>query len=354
MFGINIGIDLGTTSIVVYVEGKGIVLSEPSAAAYDTATGRLIAVGKRAYEMFGRTPDSIKVIKPLRNGVVSDFTATRHILKYFLQKICRNMVFKPNIVVCVPSSVTSLEKRTILELVTASGAGRACLIEEPLAAALGAGLRSDKPMGTMVVDIGGGTTDIAVMTMGSISVSQSIKCAGNTFDESIMRQIRRERDILIGERTAENIKKQIGCAQLREVELGLTVKGKHYITGMPVAFEITSTEVFLAIRQNLELIADTVSLVLQQTLPELAADVLTTGIYLTGGGALLQGFDKMIEEKTGVKTYAALDPLNCVAMGIGAAIRNPAILFDNGETFRTADSIGEIKSDNGKEDNIYD
>ena len=354
MFGINIGIDLGTTSIVVYVEGKGIVLSEPSAAAYDTATGRLIAVGKRAYEMFGRTPDSIKVIKPLRNGVVSDFTATRHILKYFLQKICKNMVFKPNIVVCVPSSVTSLEKRTILELVTASGAGRACLIEEPLAAALGAGLRSDKPMGTMVVDIGGGTTDIAVMTMGSISVSHSIKCAGNTFDESIMRQIRRERDILIGERTAENIKKQIGCAQLREVELGLTVKGKHYITGMPVAFEITSTEVFLAIRQNLELIADTVSLVLQQTLPELAADVLTTGIYLTGGGALLQGFDKMIEEKTGVKTYAALDPLNCVAMGIGAAIRNPAILFDNGETFRTADSIGEIKSDNGKEDNIYD
>jgi rod shape-determining protein MreB len=154
MFGINIGIDLGTTSIVIYVEGRGIVLSEPSAAAYDTATGRLIAVGKRAYEMFGRTPDSIKVIKPLKNGVVSDFTVTRHILKYFLQKICRNMVFKPNIVVCVPSSVTNLEKRTILELVLSSGAGRACLIEEPLAAALGAVLRSDKPMGTMVVDIG--------------------------------------------------------------------------------------------------------------------------------------------------------------------------------------------------------
>ena len=350
MLGINIGIDLGTTSIIIYIEGKGIVLSEPSAAAYDAKTGRLIAVGKKAYEMFGRTPDSIKVIKPLRDGVVSDFTATRHILKYFLQKICRNMVFKPNIVVCVPSSVTNLEKRTILELVISSGAGRACLIEEPLAAALGAGLRSDKPMGTMVVDIGGGTTDVAVMTMGSISVSQSIKCAGNAFDESIMRQIKNERDILIGEITAENIKKQIGCAQLREDELGLTVKGKHYITGMPVSFELTSTEVFLAMRQNLELIAETVSGVLQQTLPELAADVFTTGIYLTGGGALIQGFDKMIEEKTGVKTYAALDPLNCVAKGIGIALKNQNILFDNGETFKTGDQIGEIKSEINEED----
>ncbi len=355
ILGTNIGIDLGTTSIVIYHEGRGIVLAEPSAAAYDTATGRLIAVGKRAYDMLGRTPDSIKVVKPLRNGVVSDFTATRHILRYFLQKICRNMVFKPNVVVCVPSSVTSLEKRTILELVIESGAGRACLIEEPLAAALGAGLRSDRPMGTMVVDIGGGTTDVAVMTMGSISTSQSINIAGNALDEAIMRQIKNERAVLIGERTAENIKKQIGCAQLRELELGLTVKGKHYVTGMPVSFELTSTEAYLAMRQNLELIADTVRQVLENTLPELAGDVLTSGIYLTGGGALLQGFDKMIENKTGIKTFVALDPLNCVALGIGFAIKNMDILFDNGGSFKTKEEIGSFESERlYTEDNNYD
>lgn len=342
MLGVNIGIDLGTTSIVIYVECRGIVIAEPSVAAYDVKSGRLIAVGKKAYDMVGRTPDSIRVVKPMRNGVVSDFTATRHILRYFLQKICRNMVFKPNIIVCVPSTVTNLEKRTILDLITSSGAGKACLVEEPLAAALGAGLESNRPVGTMVVDIGGGTTDIAVMTMGSISVSRSIKAAGNAFDEAIMRQIRRERDIIIGERTAESIKLQIGCAYLREVELGLTVKGKHFITGMPASIEVTSTEVYLAMRQQLEMIAEGVRSVLELTPPELAADISGTGIYLTGGGALLEGIDRMIAEKTGVKTYIADSPLNCVALGTGVALADMDILIDNGCMFKTRDEIGGL------------
>ncbi len=347
MLGINIGIDLGTTSIVVYVEGRGIVLAEPSVAAYDVKSGRLIAVGKKAYEMVGKTPDSIRVVKPMRNGVVSDFTATRHILRYFLQKICKNMVFKPNIVVCVPSTVTNLEKRTILDLITSSGAGKACLIEEPLAAALGAGLESNRPVGTMVVDIGGGTTDIAVMTMGSISVSRSIKSAGNAFDEAIMRQIRRERGVIIGERTAENIKLRIGCAYLREVELGLTVKGKHFITGMPVSIEVTSTQVYLAMRPHLEAIAEGVRSVLELTPPELASDISTTGIYLTGGGALLEGIDAMIQERTGVRTYVAEDPLNCVALGTGVALEDMDILTDNGGVFKTRDEIGGLNFNSG-------
>ena len=287
MLGTNIGIDLGTTSIVIYIEGKGIVLSEPSVAAYDTNSGHLIAVGKKAYEMIGRTPDNIRIVKPMRHGVVSDFTATKHILRFFLSKICKNMIFKPNVVVCVPSMVTNLEKRTILDLITAAGAAKACLIEEPLAAALGAGLKSDRPKGAMVVDIGGGTTDVAVITMGCISVSDSVKVAGNAFDEAIMRQIRRERDVIIGERTAEFIKKQIGCSYLRSAELGLTVKGKHFITSMPVSIDVSSTEVYLAMRPQLESISETVRSVLELTPPELSADIADSGIYLTG--VLLHG-----------------------------------------------------------------
>lgn len=342
MLGINIGIDLGTTSIVVYIEGKGIVMSEPCVAAYDKESGKLVAVGKHAYDMLGKTPGSLRVVKPMKHGVVSDFTATRHILGYFLQKLCKNMVFKPNVVVCIPSAVTSLEKRTILDLITAAGAAKACLIEEPLAAALGAGIKDDRPKGTMVVDIGGGTTDIAVITMGCISVSKSIKVAGNSFDESIMRQIRRERDVIIGERTAEQIKRQIGCARLRNVELGMNVKGKHFITNMPVSIEVSSTEVYLAIRQNLEAICEGVRSVLELTPPELSADISDSGIYITGGGALLPDIDVMIREKTGVKTFIAKDPLNCVALGTGEALSHMDILSQNGYVFKARDEIGGL------------
>ncbi len=345
MLGVNIGIDLGTTSIVIYVENKGIVLSEPCAAAYEKESGKLIAVGKRAWDMVGKNPDSIRVVRPMEHGVVSDFTATKHILRYFLSKICKNMVFKPNVVVCVPSMATSLEKRTILDLITSAGAAKACLIEEPLAAALGAGLKSNRPVGAMIVDIGGGTTDIAVITMGCISVSHSIKVAGNALDEAIVRQIRRERDVIIGERTAEYIKKQIGCSYLRDVELGLTVKGKHFITNLPVSIEVSSTEAYLAMRPHLETISEAVRSVLELTPPELSADIFESGIRLTGGGALLQGIDKMIQKKTGVKTVVADDSMNCVALGTGEALSHMDILSQNGYVFKARDEIGGLTSE---------
>ncbi len=342
MLGTNIGIDLGTTSIVVFVEGKGIVMTEPCVAAYEKESGKLIGVGKRAWDMIGKNPDSIRVVKPMINGVVSDFTATKHILRYVLSKICKNMVFKPNVVVCVPSMATSLEKRTILDLVTAAGAAKACLIEEPLAAALGAGLGNNRPVGTMIVDIGGGTTDIAVITMGCISISRSIRIAGNTLDEAIVRQIRRERDVILGDKTGELIKKQIGCSYLRDVELGMTVKGKHFITNMPVSIEVSSTEAYLAMRPHLETIAETVRSVLELTPPELSADIAESGIRLTGGGALLRGIDEMIERKTGVKTIVADSPLNCVALGTGEALAHIDILSQNGYVFKARDEIGGL------------
>lgn len=342
MLGANIGIDLGTTSIVVFVEGKGIVMTEPCVAAYEKDSDRLIAVGKRAWDMIGKNPDSIRVVKPMAHGVVSDFTATKHILRYVLSKICKNMVFKPNVVVCVPSMATSLEKRTILDLITAAGAAKACLIEEPLAAALGAGLKNNRPVGAMIVDIGGGTTDIAVITMGCISISHSLKIAGNNLDEAIVRQIRRERDVIIGEKTGEFIKKQIGCSSLRDVELGLTVKGKHFITNMPVSIEVSSTEAYLAMRPHLETIAEAVRSVLELTPPELSADICESGIRLTGGGALLLGIDEMIEKKTGVKTTVAEAPLNCVALGTGEALSHIDILSQNGYVFKARDEIGGL------------
>ena len=209
MIGTNIGVDLGTTSVVIYVEGKGIVLSEPCAAAYDVKSGKLLAVGKKAFDMYEKTPDTIRVVKPMINGIVSDFTATKHILRAFLSRICKTMVFKPNVVACVPSMVTSLEKRTILDLITSAGAAKACLIEEPLAAALGAGLGNDKPIGTMVVDIGGGTTDIAVISLGGIVVCDSVRVAGDELDEDIINYVKRELNLAIGLTTAEQIKKQI-------------------------------------------------------------------------------------------------------------------------------------------------
>ena len=343
MLGTNVGIDLGTTSILIFVEGKGIVVSEPSVVAFDSYTGKLRAIGQKAADMVGRNPDSIRVVKPMRNGVISDFTATKSIMQVLLYKVCKNMVFKPNIVVCMPSTVTNLEKRTILDLVTAAGAGKACLIEEPLAAALGAGLDISRPLGTMVVDIGGGTADIAVVTMGSISISKSIKIAGNALDEDILRYLRRERNIVIGEKTAEQIKRQIGCAYLRDVELAVEVKGKHYITGMPVTAEVTTTEVYLAMREHLEMIAEGIREVLEVTPPELAGDISETGILLTGGGALLDGMDTLIKQKTGIDVTIPENPLECVAMGTGYALEHMDILTENGGIFKTREEITGFK-----------
>ena len=342
MLGTNIGIDLGTSSVVVFVEGKGIVMTEPCVAAYHNVSGKLLAVGKKAWDMIGKNPETIRVVRPMQNGVVADFTATKHLLRSVLSRICKNMVFKPNVIVSVPSMSTSLERRTILDLITAAGAAKACLIEEPLAAALGAGLKSNRPVGAMIVDIGSGTTDIAVITMGCISVSRSIKVAGNALDDAIIRQLKRERDIVIGDKTGEFIKRQIGYSSLHDVELGLTVKGKNYISNMPVSAEISSTEVYLAMRPQLEAISEGVRSVLEITPPELSADICESGIRLTGGGALLRGIDKLIEKKTGVKTTIAETPLNCVALGTGVALSHMDILSQNGYVFKARDEIGGL------------
>ncbi len=342
MLATNIGIDLGTTSVKIFMEGKGIVLTEPSAVAYNS-DNKIVGIGQRAYDMLEKNPSGIRVVKPMVNGVVSDFTATGQLLRTLLARVCKNMILKPNVVVCVPSTVTGLERKTILELAAASGAAKACLIEEPLAAALGAGLGIDVPRGVMVIDIGGGTADIAIITMGCVSISKSIKVAGNALNEAIIRQLRRERDIVIGEKTAEMIKKRIGSAILRDVELGMTIKGKNYITGMPATFEVSSTEIYLAMRQQLELILEGVRSVLEETTPDLAADILESGIYLTGGTAQLRSIDKMFTQKLGIKTKVAADPVNCVAMGTGEALADIDILRHNGYVFKSRAELGGLE-----------
>ncbi|MBQ7542644.1 MAG: rod shape-determining protein [Clostridia bacterium] len=340
MPGINIGIDLGTNHVRFFVEGKGVVLTENAVTACDTRTGRTLSLGSKAYQMIGRTPDSVCVHYPLREGVVSDFTAAQNLLRYYLQQICGNRIFKPNLVLCMPSGLTGLEQRTLLNIATSSGAAKACLIEKALAAAIGAGVDHRKPRGTMIVDVGGGTTEIAVVTMGSLAEHESLKIGGNIFDMAIRRYIRRERDILVGRLTAEQIKKKIGCAYLRDAEIAIAVKGKSYLTGMPVVFEVTTTEVFLALREHLRQIVDAIRSMLSQTPPELLADISDNGIILTGGSALLPGIAGCIERETHVRTFVAEDPSNCVARGIGMALRHMDILSGNGYFFKTPQQIG--------------
>lgn len=339
MLGKGIGIDLGTTNVVIFVSGKGVVLSEPSVVARSGDDGRVLAIGRSAEKMVGRNPDSVRVIKPMADGVISDFAVTERMLRYYLQKICGNSIFKPHVIVCMPSTVTNLERRTILDAVTKSGAGSACLIEEPLAAAVGAGLDVSHPCGTMVVDIGGGTSDIAVITMGSIAISASLKVAGNKFDQAIMRYVRNKKGVLIGERTAEEIKKQIGGAVPRQVEIAIESRGKNYLTGMPQSFEISSGEVFRALRYPVKKICESIRSVFEMTPPELAADISEQGIVLTGGGSLLFGMDDIIRRKTGIKTTVAPDPVNCVAKGMGEALINKNILTDNGYSYRMREDI---------------
>ena len=324
MLGRNIGIDLGTTSVIVYLEGKGIIMSEPSVVAYRKTTGKIMAVGRKAYDMVGKESRSVEVIRPMRDGVVSDFSVTEQMLRYFIRIICKNEIFKPNIIVSMPGTVTNLERRTILDVITASGAGKACLMEEPLAAAIGAGVDTMQPNGVMIVDLGGGTTDVAVITMGSMAVASSIKVAGNTLNESIEKYCRRERNVL---------------------------KGKDYISGMPVEFEINSDEIYYCIRENIRAIVDSVTGVLERTPPELAGDIMEEGIILTGGTAQLLGLDKVIEEATHIHTRIADDPVNCVARGIGAVLGDLDILVNNGYLFMSRQDISGVT--NEKED-YYD
>ncbi len=323
--GQDIGIDLGTASVLIYIKGKGIVLREPSVVALDRNTNKILAVGEEARRMLGRTPGNIVAIRPLRDGVISDYDFTERMLKHFIAKVYENKVlklFKPRIMVCVPSNVTEVERRAVIDATMQAGARKVYLIEEPIAAAIGAGIDISKACGSMVVDIGGGTTDIAVMSLGGTVVSTSIKIAGDKFDEAIVRYMRKKHNMMIGERTAEELKINIGTVYPRVQEASMDVRGRNLISGLPKTLTVTSTEMTEALEEPVSSIIEAVHSMLERTPPELAADIGDRGIIMTGGGSLLYGLDKLMQEKTGISVIVADEAVSCVAIGTGKALEN--------------------------------
>ena len=320
--GTDIGIDLGTASVLVYVKGKGVVLKEPSVVAFDRNTNKIKAIGEEARLMLGRTPGNIVAVRPLRQGVISDYTVTEKMLSYFISRTVGKSLFgrKPRISVCVPSGATEVEKKAVEDATYQAGAREVSIIEEPVAAAIGAGNDIAKPCGNMIVDIGGGTADIAVISLGGVVVSNSIKVAGDDFDEAIVRFMRKKHNLLIGERTAEEIKINVGTVYKRPENLTMDVRGRNLVTGLPKTVTVTSEETEEALREPAYQIVDAVHNVLERTPPELAADISDRGIVLTGGGSLIQGLEELIEEKTGINTMTAEDPLTAVAIGTGKYI----------------------------------
>ncbi len=314
----DIGIDLGTASILVYVKGKGVVLKEPSVVAFDRDTNRIKAIGEEARLMLGRTPGNIVAVRPLRQGVISDYTVTEKMLKYFIQKAVGKQRFrKPLISICVPSQVTEVERKAVEDAAFQAGARDVKIIEEPIAAAIGAGIDIARPCGNMIVDIGGGTSDIAVISLGGTVVSASIKIAGDDFDDAIVRYMRKKHNLLIGERTAEDIKIRIGSAYPRPESVSVDVRGRNLVTGLPKTITVTSEETEEALKDTTAQIVEAVHSVLEKTPPELAADIADRGIVLTGGGSLLYGLEELIESKTGITTMTAEEPMTAVAIGTG-------------------------------------
>ncbi len=322
MFGQDIGIDLGTATVIAYIKGKGIVLREPSVVAVNNVTGEVLAVGHEARRMLGRTPGNIVATRPLREGVISDYTVTEKMLKYFISKIGGRFLFAPRIMICIPSQVTEVEKKAVIDAASNAGARKVYLIEEPIAAAIGAGIDISKPCGNMIVDIGGGTTDIAVISLGGSVVSSSIKVAGDKFDEYIVKFIKKRHNVMIGERTAEELKQQIGCVFPKIQDMEMDVRGRDLVTGLPKTITIYSSEMMEALEEPAMLIIDAVHSVLERTPPELAADISDKGIYMTGGGCLIDGLDRLLQEKTGINVMIAEDAISCVAKGTGKALDN--------------------------------
>ncbi|MBQ3932719.1 MAG: rod shape-determining protein [Lachnospiraceae bacterium] len=321
MLSTDIGIDLGTASILVYIKGKGVVLKEPSVVAFDRDTNKIKAIGEEARLMIGRTPGNIVAVRPLRQGVISDYSVTEKMLKHFIQKAIGKRTFKkPRISVCVPSAATEVEKKAVEDATIQAGAREVAIIEEPIAAAIGAGIDITRPCGNMIVDIGGGTTDIAVISLGGTVVSTSVKTAGDDFDEAIVRYMRKKHNLLIGERTAEEIKINIGTAYTLPETTTLDIRGRNLVTGLPKTVTVTSEETMEALREPTSQIVEAVHSVLEKTPPELAADIADRGIVLTGGGCLLHGLEELIEEKTGINTMTAEDPMTAVAIGTGKFI----------------------------------
>jgi len=324
--GQDIAIDLGTATVIAYVKGKGIVLREPSVVAVDSNTKDVLAVGGEARRMLGRTPGNIIATRPLRDGVISDYTVTERMLKYFISKVGGKTLFSPRVMICIPSIVTEVEKKAVIDAASNAGARKVYLIEEPIAAAIGAGIDISKPCGNMVVDIGGGTTDIAVISLGGSVVSSSLKTAGDKFDEAIVKYIKKKYNVAIGERTAEDLKINIGCVYPKIQDMEMDVRGRDLITGLPKTVTVHSSEMLEALMEPAMLIVDAVHSVLERTPPELSADISDRGIYMTGGGCLVDGLDKLLQEKTGINVMIAQDTVSCVALGTGKALDNLDIL----------------------------
>lgn len=328
--GSDLGIDLGTASILVYIKGKGIVLNEPSVVATDSAKKNVLAVGEEARQMIGRTPGNIIATRPLKDGVISDYDVTERMLRHFIRKAMghKGSILRPRVVICIPCEATEVEKRAVKDAALSAGAGKVYLIEEPVAAAIGAGLDISKASGSMVIDIGGGTTDVAVISLGGMVVRSSLKIAGDKFDEAIVRYIRKRHNVMIGERTAEELKINIGTAYPREEDISMDIKGRDLVTGLPKNITVTSEQMREALEEPVYAIVDCVHSVLERTPPELAADIINKGIVMTGGGSLLNGLDKLIESKTGVPTRVSDDAICCVALGTGRALEDLDLYFD--------------------------
>ncbi len=331
----DIGIDLGTANILVYVKGKGVVLKEPSVVAVDKENKNILAIGEEARQMLGRTPGSIEAIRPLKEGVIANYTITQKMLQYIVEKVAgKSFFFKPRVMTCIPVGITSVEKRAVLEATIQAGVSKTYLIEEPLAAAMGAGLDIIAASGNMVVDIGGGSTDIAVLSLGGVVDDASIRIGGDKFDEAIVKYVKRTYNVLIGERTAEDIKKAIATVDIDAPHQEITVKGRDVVNGLPTSVTVTSADTRKALEEAIEGILAKVRSVLEKCPPELAADIVDNGIYLTGGGALLGGLAKVMQEETRINVYVAENPLDCVAIGTGKALENldklrPGTVFSN-------------------------
>ena len=322
----NIGIDLGTANTIVYLEDEGIVTREPSVVAKNIVTEEIIAVGKSAFEMIGRTPENIVALRPMKDGVIADYNTTTAMLKYFIQSIVGRSFFKPVVIICVPSGITDVEKRAVLDATKYAGAKEAYVVEEPFAAAVGAGLPVTDPTGSMIVDIGGGTTDVATISLGGIVNSRSIRVGGDELNESIIQHVRKTYNLLIGERTAEELKIMLGSASVEKAQGSMQVCGRDMVTGLPRVVEVPAKEIAVAMSEIIHQILDAVKDVLEQTPPEISADVIDHGIVLTGGGAMLRHLAEMISKETQVPAFVANDPLDCVALGTGAILANPSLM----------------------------
>lgn len=322
----NIGIDLGTANTIVYLEDEGIVTREPSVVAKNIVTEEIIAVGKSAFEMIGRTPENIVALRPMKDGVIADYNTTTAMLKYFIQSIVGRSFFKPVVIICVPSGITDVEKRAVLDATKYAGAKEAYVVEEPFAAAVGAGLPVTDPTGSMIVDIGGGTTDVATISLGGIVNSRSIRVGGDELNESIVQHVRKTYNLLIGERTAEELKITLGSASIEKAQGSMQVRGRDMVTGLPRVVEVPAKEIAVAMSEIIHQILDAVKDVLEQTPPEISADVIDHGIVLTGGGAMLRHLAEMISKETQVPAFVANDPLDFVALGTGAILANPSLM----------------------------